>query len=47
MSEDKAKRSDSSRVIMAGIIVGGIIVLTCILSTVAVVITYISNASWL
>jgi Mg/Co/Ni transporter MgtE len=47
MSEDKAKRSDWNRVIMTAIIVGGIIALTCILSFVAVAITYISNASWL
>ena len=47
MSEDKAKRSDSNRVIMTAIIVGGIIVPTCILSVVALAITYNSNASWL
>jgi hypothetical protein len=47
MNENKANRSDSNRVIMAAIIVGGIIVLTCMLSVAAVAITYISNASWL
>jgi hypothetical protein len=47
MGEDKAKRADSNRVIMAAIIVGGILALTCILSIAAVAITYISNASWL
>jgi hypothetical protein len=47
MSEDRAKRSESNRVIMAAIIVGGILALTCILSVAAVAITYISNASWL
>lgn len=47
MSEDQPKGSDWRRVIMVAIIVGGIIVLTCILATVAVAITYISNASWL
>lgn len=47
MSQDQRKRSDWSRVIMVAVIVGGIIVLTCTLSSVAVAITYISNASWL
>jgi hypothetical protein len=34
-------------VMITAIIVGGIIVLACICATVAVTITYISNASWL
>jgi hypothetical protein len=47
MSEHKPRRSNWSRVLVVAIIVGGILLLTSILSVAAVAITYISNASWL
>jgi hypothetical protein len=46
MVEDVPERPKSNTVAITLIIVGGIIILTCILSVVAVSIAFLINAPW-
>jgi hypothetical protein len=46
MSENRSTGTSSSRVVIVGIIVVGVVILACIAAFTAVLITFLMNAPW-